>query len=229
MAIGLVLFLAFVAIIVQDPLRVLLIISAAVVLASTIISLLVSLYIYDLSGLYKFKWIDSLPTDQLILNIHAGFDETSALLQSRFKSAELVAMDFYDSDKHTEVSIKRARAAYPPYPNTKHAKTNALNLPNESVDKIFVLLAAHEIRDEAERVLFFKELARILKPAGLIYVTEHLRDIPNFLAFNLGFFHFYSKSAWLRTFRQANICLQQEIKLTPFLSTFTLHKNGTAP
>ncbi len=37
---------------------------------------------------------------------------------------------------------------------------------------------------------FFNELNRVLKPNGQIVVTEHLRDLNNFLAYNIGFFHF---------------------------------------
>lgn len=48
--------------------------------ASIFISLAVSFYVYDLSGLYKLDWLQlSLPHDAVIINIHAGFDETSAL------------------------------------------------------------------------------------------------------------------------------------------------------
>ena len=46
----------------------------------TIISLLVSCYVYDLSGLYQFKWLNIREGGQQIVNIHAGFDETSILL-----------------------------------------------------------------------------------------------------------------------------------------------------
>lgn len=193
---------------------------------SVILSLLASLYVYDLSGLYHLRWIEERNTDNLILNVNAGFDETSALLKAKFSTAELVAVDFYDPLKHTEASIKRARKAYPAYPGTKQINTQHLLLPDNSADKIFVILAAHEIRDEAERALFFKELSRVVKPSGQIYITEHLRDLSNFLAYNIGFFHFYSKSSWLNTFRKADLQLSREMKLTPFISTFILSKDG---
>lgn len=74
---------------------------------------------------------------------------------------------------------------------------------------------------------FFNELKRILKPKGEIVITEHLRDVSNFLAYNIGFFHFYSKSTWLKIFKSAELNMQKEEKLTSFISTFTLSKNGT--
>ena len=99
-------------------------------------------------------------------------------------------------------------------------------MESNSADKILLILAAHEIRNGNERIAFFKELNRIIKPTGQIYVTEHLRDTANFIAYNIGFFHFYSKKSWLDTFAKANLAISQEIKQTPFISTFILVKNG---
>jgi hypothetical protein len=92
---------------------------------------------------------------------------------------------------------------------------------------VFAFLSAHEIRDEQERVVFFKELGRIVKASGRIIVTEHLRDIPNFLAYNIGFLHFHSKTSWLNTFKESGLRIEKEIKNTTFISTFILVKDAT--
>lgn len=202
--------------------------SVFLVLSSIVVSLIASLYVYDISDLYRLNWIEQNNNEKLIVNINAGFDETSCLLQHKFKNSELVALDFYNPKKHTEISIKRARKVYPPFPKTKHIKTSNTELADNSADKIFVILSAHEIRNEIERTIFFKELNRVIKPHGKIYVTEHLRDIPNFLVYNIGFFHFHNKSSWLKNFKGANLQIQQEIKITPFISTFILNKNGSS-
>jgi SAM-dependent methyltransferase len=191
------------------------------------VSLTVSFYIYDRSGLYDLEWIEPNELKGTILNIHAGFDETSELLIGRFKNADFLMLDFYDPAIHTEVSIKRARLRYPPHDSTKQISTTSLPFEANSIDLIFIIFSAHEIRDEAERILFFQELERILKQGGKIYVTEHLRDLPNFLAYNIGFFHFYSKRMWQRVFKEAHLPLIKEIKFTPFISTFILEKHGT--
>ncbi len=209
-----------------EPIQTLVYILSVLISISVLASLLFSLYVYDLSGLYNLAWVKQNGTEKLIVNINAGFDETSELLKSKFNSTELIALDFYDPKKHTEVSIKRARKAYPPFPNTKQITTNSLPLADNSVDKIFVMLSAHEIRDSPERVAFFIELKRVVKSTGEIYITEHLRDMPNFIAYNIGFFHFYSKHTWVTVFNAAALEIKAEIKLTPFISTFILHKNG---
>ncbi|SFW88955.1 class I SAM-dependent methyltransferase [Chitinophaga sancti] len=197
----------------------------SLVLAASMISLMISWYIYDYSDLYELNWIQANDKESLVVNIHAGFDETSLILKSKFSKANLEIIDFYNPQKHTEVSIKRARRAYPVLPQTISADTAHLPLENACADKIFVIFSAHEIRNETERTGFMKELARIIKPGGEIYITEHLRDPANFIAYNIGFVHFYSKKNWLTHFKHAALKLNQEIKITPFISTFIISRN----
>jgi ubiquinone/menaquinone biosynthesis C-methylase UbiE len=201
----------------------------ALIVVPTLISLLVSFYVYDLSGLYKLDWLNDLHHNnaEKIVNINAGFDEVSVLLKNKFKDAEMIACDFYDSSKHTEASIRRARKAYPHYPNTLQISTTELPFKNDSADKIFVILSAHEIRNSKERNAFFSELHRVISPTGKIVVVEHLRDAANFLAYNIGALHFHSKATWLDSFRTARMTVTREIKITPFLTAFFLSKYGT--
>ncbi len=193
-----------------------------------VVSLLVSWYVYDLSGLYSFSWLPEagITATGKIVNINAGFDETSVLLHQKFPGAQLYVFDFYDASKHTEVSIKRARAAYPPYPGTEPIKTSHIPMEQDSADGIFIIFAAHEIRKEEERDVFFAALRRILRPGGKIVVMEHLRDLPNFLAYTIGFFHFMPKASWLRTFERTGLRVAKVIKVTPFISTFILEEYG---
>lgn len=190
-----------------------------------IASLLVSFYIYDL---YELKWIPDFK-DKYILNINAGFDETSQIIKNKFPNSHVTISDFYNPKEHTEISIKRARKIYPPLPSTIQVLTEDLPFPDNSFDYSLAILTAHEIRDEKERIKFFKELRRITKSTGLILITEHLRDINNFLAYTIGFFHFHSKSTWHQTFEQANLIVKREIKSTPFITTFILEHNGDTP
>lgn len=193
-------------------------------------SLLVSYYVYDHSNLYEFNFLNDIPktANQKILNISAGFDETSPIIQSKFPDASLSICDFYDPLKHTEVSIKRARKLNPPSSETIKVNTNYLPFSENYFDQSFVIFSAHEIRSSKERVQFFSELKRVTKNEGEIYVLEHLRDIKNLIAYNLGFLHFYSRKTWLDTFYKANLRLDTETKLTPFISIFKLSGNGGA-
>jgi ubiquinone/menaquinone biosynthesis C-methylase UbiE len=211
-----------------EYLRVLNAIVILFIVSTTIISLLVSLYIYDLSGLYKLDWLNELniQSGSKIININAGFDETSALLKRKFSGANLLVYDFYDPLKHTEISIKRAREAYSLFDGTMQINTSLIPLPDNYIDNIFLIFSAHEIREKEERKSFFYELRRVLKPEGKIILVEHLRDIPNFLAYNIGFFHFISVEEWRRTFEAAGLSIFVTENFTPFITKFILEKNG---
>lgn len=211
---------------IKTPFDIYLSVLGILIFSSTFISLAVSYYVYDFSGLYELNWIENSNKYYEIVNINSGFDETSHLLKNKFPNAKLSVLDFYDPKKHTEISIKRARKAYPVFPNTKPVTTNNLALADNEADLIFLTFAVHEIRNEQERIIFFKELKRILKPSGQIIISEHLRDTTNFLAYNIGFLHFYSRKTWYKTFEMANFVVKKEEKLTPFISKFTLTKYG---
>lgn len=208
-----------------ENLQYLLVLGVMLAFATIIISLVVSYYVYDVSDLYELNWLKNL-NHQKVLNINAGFDETSEILENKFVDIDLTICDFYDPEKHTEISIKRARQAYPPKDGTISVKTNQLPFLENSFDQTVAILSAHEIRDEEERVHFFGELSRVTKPSGKIYITEHFRDWKNFLAYTIGFLHFHSKPTWLKTFKMANLTLTKEIRTTPFVTTFILKKDG---
>jgi SAM-dependent methyltransferase len=229
LSVGFVVAAIFISNYFAQPFQFYVIVLCLLTLGSTIISLLVSFYVYDFSGLYKLDWVNDLMVakSSRVVNIHAGFDETSQLLKDKFKLSDISVFDFYDPLKHTEVSIKRARKAYPPFPNTKSISTAHVPLDSSSMDFAFVIFSAHEIRNESERKEFFGELRRVIKPSGQVVVAEHLRDTANFLAFNIGFLHFYSRPTWYDTFQSAQFDIQQEIKLNPFVSTFFLRPNGS--
>ncbi len=186
--------------------------------------LIVSAYVYDFSDYYKFKWLkDTSLTDKTnnqIININAGFDETSFIIKEHFPKSELKVFDFYNPEKHTEAAIKRARKVSLVYPNTQQIATNHIPLKDQSVDVIFMLSAVHEIRGEQEKVEFLKECHRVCKPEAKVIMVEHLRDLPNFAAFSVGFTHFFSSKVWKKAFKSAGFSSINESKFTPFMSIF---------
>ena len=203
-------------------------ITSVLIFYSVFISLFVSYYIYDFKDFYSLKWIEFIDVEnpKNIININAGFDETSAIIENKFQNGNLKVLDFYDSNFNTEISIERARKAYPAHKNTKIVNFSKLSINDNSSDLIFLIFAAHEIRKSKDRIIFLKELNRILENNGKIILVEHLRDLPNFFAFNIGFFHFYSKKTWINDIEKANLKIIKEQKLTFFTSLFILEKNG---
>jgi ubiquinone/menaquinone biosynthesis C-methylase UbiE len=196
----------------------------AAFLYGLIMPLIVSAFVYDFSGYYKFEWLDdainSNQNPQLIVNINAGFDETSFIIKNRFPLADLKVFDFYNPSLHTELAIKRARNVSLVYPGTQQISSGRIPLKENCADIVFLLSAAHEIRSNEEKILFLKECHRICKTGGRVIMVEHLRDLPNFLAFSVGFTHFFSRSTWKRTFELAGFSSFRENKFTPFMSVF---------
>jgi SAM-dependent methyltransferase len=189
-----------------------------------IMPLLVSAYVYDFSGYYNFNWlkkynIGDADTKQ-ILNINAGFDETSFIIKNIFPQSELKVFDFYNAEQHTEPAIVRARKVSLVYPNTQQIISNSIPLKDNSVDIIFLLSAVHEIRSLEEKVQFLKECHRLCKPNAKVIMVEHLRDFPNFVAFSVGFTHFFSKKIWKKAFQKAGFSSFEETKFTAFMSIF---------
>lgn len=189
-----------------------------------IMPLIVSAYVYDFSGYYNFNWIKSLNIAESdakqILNINAGFDETSFIIKNLFPKSDLKVFDFYNAEQHTEPAIVRARKVSLVYPNTQQIVSNSIPLKDSSVDLIFLLSAVHEIRSQEEKIQFLKECHRLCKPNGKVIMVEHLRDFPNFIAFSVGFTHFFSKKIWKSAFERAGFSSFTETKFTPFMSIF---------
>jgi hypothetical protein len=202
---------------------------AMLLLLPLLASLLVSYYVYDYSGLYQLHWLKPyMPVQPArLINIHFGFDETSQLLALHWPAHTLMVLDCFDAAKHTELSIQRARAWWPAYPGTITASTHALPLQAHTANVVLLLFAAHEIRDTQERVVFFTQLKQALAPGGRIIVMEHLRDVPNALAYTIGVFHFLSLSSWKHTFAAAGLSVAQQQQLNPFIQLFILTANDT--
>ena len=189
-----------------------------------VMPLIVSAFVYDFSGFYTFNWLENIIKEdnepKLIVNINAGFDETSFILKNIFPHSDIKVFDFYNAKQHTEPAIKRARKVSLVYPNTQQIVSNAIPLKDNTADIVFLLSAVHEIRSHDEKIQFLKECNRLCKPDGKVIMVEHLRDFPNFLAFSVGFTHFFSRSAWKNAFESAGFSSFKETKFTPFMSIF---------
>jgi hypothetical protein len=189
-------------------------------------ALLASYLTYDRSGLYTWACLDPhLPTPLCRLaHVHTGLDESSPSLRMRFPHAELHVFDASAPEAQPEPSIARARRLVPLDPGTVAVGLGALPLPEGSVDLLLLLMAAHEVRDAAARARWLATLSLSLRPGGRLIVVEHLRDLPNALAFHVGVLHFFSRRAWHRTFAEAGLTRVFEGQATPWLALFVLER-----
>ena len=199
--------------------------TSLIALAWMLTSLLVSHYVYDRSSLHDLRWL--IPTlsrtPRSWTNIHSGLDQTTAWLRTLFPDSYGRVLDIYDPSEVTEPSIARARRVYPRTVDSVASDFRALPLDDASCDAIFIIFAAHELRQRASRLLFFKQVTRILANDGTVVLVEHLRDLANGLAFGPGFFHFQSHREWLWVSREADLQVSREFSITPFVRVFVLN------
>jgi len=189
-------------------------------------SLAVSYYVYDYFPLYDLGWLKSAlkRAPRRWINIHAGWDETSGLLEAVFPGSLGEALDLFEPGVMTEASIRRARKWNQAAILTTPARYDALPLEDATVDTAFVIFAAHELRRRAQRVKLFSEVGRVLESGGECVLVEHLRDGWTFLAFGPGFLHFFSRREWQRVARRAGLRVGEEFALTRFVHGFVLRR-----
>jgi SAM-dependent methyltransferase len=200
----------------------------AVILAGfwTVASLAVSHWVYDRSEIRRWDWLRTvLPVAPgRWANLHAGFDESTAALRTLFRNSTGLVWDFYDPQVVTEASIKQARRLGGSPPETIGVRYSSLPAGRATLDCAFLIFAAHELRLPEARERLFAELFRTLKPDGRLVMMEHVRDLPNFIAFGPGALHFLSRSEWMRVARRAGFELESEITRTPFVRVFTFRR-----
>jgi SAM-dependent methyltransferase len=191
----------------------------------TIGSLAASWWVYDRSPLMTGDWIrEALGyRPRSWLNIHAGLDEMTPILRTRLRHSRGRAFDIFDARIMTEPSISRAREA-----NAAAASEAVdfrhLPVPTATMDTVFLLLSAHELRSHDSRCALLQEIHRVLVPNGCVLVAEHLRDGANLLAFGPGAFHFHSRRTWTRCFDETAFGIFDEFSITPFVRVFVLRR-----
>lgn len=192
----------------------------------TLSSLLVSWYVYDHAGVTRWQWLrDRVPgPPQRWANIHAGLDESTAELRQLFAGTEGAAIDIYESSEMKEPSIARARRLHPSAVPFESGRYDALPISDHDRDAVFLLFAAHEVREAEHRTQLLREIARGLREDGYVVLVEHLRDWKNFLAFGPGFLHFHSRRSWLSSIRDAGLSVQEESPVTSFVRCLVLRR-----
>ncbi|GHE99202.1 hypothetical protein GCM10014715_64280 [Streptomyces spiralis] len=163
--------------------------------------------VYDRSELYDYDWLDTLlpqpPSEHLVVG--TGLDEASAPLAARWPASRQITVDLYDPAVMTEGSVRRARRRVPPPPHALPGRPDALPVPRSGVDAVFLIFAAHELRQVKDRERLFEECARVLRHGGRLVLVEHLRDGPNTAVFGPGAWHFLPRAEWLRLAAHAGL------------------------
>jgi SAM-dependent methyltransferase len=188
-------------------------------------SIAASYWVYDASDLMSWKWVADLkPAGGRWASFHAGLDEATPDIAREWGEPSAVC-DFFDPTEMTEASILRARNLARNTLRAQPVQYGAFPFESESLDAIAVVFSAHELRSAAARERFFGELRRALRPGGRLLLVEHLRDVPNFIVFGPGAFHFMSRGEWRRLCAQAGLAITEERQKTPFVAAFVAERD----
>ena len=192
----------------------------------SLVSLLVSSYIYDKSALVSGRWVPGLLGSQVRTwaTVHAGLD-AEVQLDAVMPGQCVARLDIFDGRVMASPSITRARGITAVTQVATSCAPTSLALEDESCDALVIAFTAHEIRDRVAREAFFDELGRVLRPGGKALLVEHLRDFPNFLAFGPGFLHFVARAEWLRLAAHAKLAVASETRITPWVMALALEKS----
>jgi SAM-dependent methyltransferase len=184
--------------------------------------------VYDRSELYGYGWLDALlpqaPSVHVVVG--TGLDEASAPLAARWPASRQISVDLYDPAVMTEGSVRRARRRVPPPPHAVPGRPDALPVPPAMADAVFLVFAAHELRQARARERLFAECARALRPGGRLVLVEHLRDGANRAVFGPGAWHFLPRAEWLRLAAHAGLRPAVERRVAGLVTAFAFAKRG---
>jgi SAM-dependent methyltransferase len=216
---------------IPNPARIPLILTGSLALWWTTASILASFWVYDLRQALDCWWaVPHAPSGLTrYVNIHSGLDQTSLPLSFLFPQAQGVTLDIYDPALMPEPSITLARKLYPASSPQIQAKFDALPIDTSSVDAVFIVFAAHELRTDAHRESLLKESFRILGQGGRLFLAEHPRDLATFACFGPGFVHFFSQQTWEKNLIHAGFKHARQFSLTPFASVWVCEKTFPKP
>lgn len=206
---------------VPDLVRVVGAAGALVALYLLVASTLVTFLVFERSGLTRYAWLPDFlggPPARWV-NVTTGFDDTTGTLARLWPDSSMLAVDWFDPSVDHEAALLRARAIRPPV-RIAVRPGDSLPVADASVDAVFLLLAAHEVRDQHGRTTLFSDIARILEPGGRLVIVEHARDLANGLAFGPGVLHFHPPTVWRLAGTQAGLRLIDEARRTPFVRVF---------
>jgi hypothetical protein len=187
-------------------------------------SLAVSHYVYNVSALRRGEWARSLAAAGAgpWISIEVGIDPTIDL--SAFPVTLAARFDVFQGGRAGGASTERARRLATSMEGTLPAAADALPMRAHSCGTMLLLFSAHEVRDRQLRDRLFSEVRRVLAPRGRLLLVEHVRDLPNFLAFGPGFLHFESRAEWVRATRAGGLELKLEQRITPWVVAMALEE-----
>lgn len=121
----------------------------------------------------EFVNFSKLDSDQIILDFGCGTGTLIKMILDKIPTLNIVGVDI--DQNILNVATKKLKLYHP-----RLIKYNGRNIPfnDNHFDKVLTSLAVHHIYTE-DKVLTFKEINRVIKPGGKIYILDFVkpRDI----------------------------------------------------
>ena len=195
-------------------------VAAVAAVAATSAALVAVVWVFSVTAERRWGWVVGVAdSPQAWLNVTTGFDDSTPTLTERLAGTRGSTIDVVETAAPLDGPQRLGRDRFPPTGRAATPATLESALRDVALDCAFLLMAAHEF-DDAERLTLFTSIADRLRPDGRLVVVEHLRDLPNTLAFGLGARHFQARETWLGLAHDAGLTTLQERSLSPFVRGF---------
>lgn len=151
-----------------------------------------------------------------VLDVGCGTGLAFDLLEARFSPGRITAVDV---DPAVMAAARQAAAECDCPVEVLEANVEKLGLPDESIDLVFCHQTLHHVVDQPGT---FRELHRVLRPAGLLLLAESCRSFTLSLLVRALFHHEESTQRTAQEYRQlardAGFAIEAEQLSRPFWS-----------
>ena len=147
----------------------------------------------DFSATRKFAWpelsvfIPHLPDSFKLLDLGCGNGRLLSVLKDSHKKFEYLGLDF------SQELIKQAQQNWPDYDFQVH-DMQMLNFPEQSFDCVAMVASFHHLYTKKERQELLQKIYAILKPGGLLFMTNWNLGQKKYLS--SWFNKFWQKKVW---------------------------------
>jgi ubiquinone/menaquinone biosynthesis C-methylase UbiE len=187
--------------------------------------LVVSFIVYDWGAKREYERLIELgdiSKANVVIDVTCGKLRGTRGMLTQLRQGHYFVVDIYDPQKMKDAALRRVRELEPPLEAGRRiyrrtANPDSLPIPKNWADVVYCSFSLHELQNPQDRQAIFSEFARILKPGGKLLIAEHGRDWPNFLAFGLGVFSFYTPASWVKHIIKAGLTIQHHERWRGFV------------
>ena len=178
-------------------------------------------YIYSWVRINPGGWYDLIVSgavvsgNELILDLGCGLGRSTTFIAKSLKQGQVIGVDIYSKRSLWGNSLLRARKnaeieGVNDLVDFQYGNALAIPFPDDYFDVVVSAYLTHEIRTREKRIKMMKEIARVLRPGGLLVSGEIPRSRTTFLRYLWFAYWFLSLNHLLDLRDQAGFEVLQE-------------------